>query len=98
MAEDNKNEEMIQNLSEILEMISERTMMLAHVQMAIVDQLSKDKPEFMKVYVKAVLKNPKIKKDFMDFLENESEVKDNEVEKSIMLNFMDRLERNEDTI
>jgi|TARA_B100000073_G_scaffold81708_1_gene62185 uncharacterized membrane-anchored protein YjiN (DUF445 family) len=96
MAEDNKNEEMIQNLSEILEMISERTMMLAHVQMAIVDQLSKDKPEFMKVYVKAVLKNPKIKKDFMDFLENESEVKDNEVEKSIMLNFMDRLERDED--
>ena len=96
MAENNKNEEMIQNLSEILEMISERTMMLAHVQMAIVDQLSKDKPEFMKVYVKAVLKNPKIKKDFMDFLENESEVKDNEVEKSIMLNFMDRLERDED--
>ena len=96
MAEDNKNEEMIQNLSEILEMISERTMMLAHVQMAIVDQLSKDKPEFMKVYVKAVLKNPKIKKDFMDFLENESEVKDNGVEKSIMLNFMDRLERDED--
>ena len=68
MAEDNKNEEMIQNLSEILEMISERTMMLAHVQMAIVDQLSKDKPEFMKVYVKAVLKNPKIKKRFYGFL------------------------------
>ena len=96
MEENNTAEERIQDLTEILEMISERTMMLAHVQMAIVDQLSKDKPEFMKVYVKAVLKNPKIKKDFMDFLENESEVKDNEVEKSIMLNFMDRLERDED--
>ena len=96
MEENNTAEERIQDLTEILELLSERITMLAHVQMAIVDQLSKDKPEFMKVYVKAVLKNPKIKKDFMDFLENESEVKDNEVEKSIMLNFMDRLERDED--
>ena len=96
MEENNTAEERIQDLTEILELLSERITMLAHVQMAIVDQLSKDNPKFMKIYVKAVLKNPKIKKDFMDFLENESEVKDNEVEKSIMLNFMDRLERDED--